>query len=140
MILIEKNGDLFSSTDSKAHCISADCRLGAGIALHFRRRYGQINNIKTQRKKVGQVAYFEHTPGEYIFNLVPKQRFWEKPTYADLYQCLKDLTLICEQLGVRRLALPKIGCGLDNLEFTRVRKLIVQAFNTKDIVITIFKQ
>ncbi|CAH2221431.1 Hypothetical predicted protein [Pelobates cultripes] len=45
-------GDLFScpSTDSLAHCISADCRMGAGIALQFKKRFKRVEELKSQSK------------------------------------------------------------------------------------------
>lgn len=140
MILIDQPGDLFSSTDSKAHAISADCRLGKGIALEFRRLYGQVHNIKHQRKTVGEVAYFQHKPGEYIFNLVTKEKYWHKPTYDTLKTCLEELALICDSLTLKNLSLPRIGCGLDCLEYTRVREIIKEVFRSKDMIIRVYTQ
>ena len=52
--LQEKSGDLFScpSTDSLAHCISADVKMGAGIAVQFRKRFGNINSIQRQSMNI----------------------------------------------------------------------------------------
>jgi len=43
-------GDLFScpETDSLAHCISEDCRMGKGIAVLFKRKFGRVDEIKAQ--------------------------------------------------------------------------------------------
>uniref|UniRef100_A0A4W4ELJ7 O-acyl-ADP-ribose deacylase 1 n=1 Tax=Electrophorus electricus TaxID=8005 RepID=A0A4W4ELJ7_ELEEL len=45
-------GDLFScpATDSLAHCISEDCRMGVGIAVHFRKTFGGVKELLAQRE------------------------------------------------------------------------------------------
>ena len=46
----------------------------------------------------------------YIFNLVTKERYFQKPTYESLQSSLNNLRKLCEKLDVRVLAMPKIGC------------------------------
>ena len=43
-------GDLFSCHDSEslAHCISADARMGKGIAVLFKKKFGGVDEILTQ--------------------------------------------------------------------------------------------
>lgn len=45
-------GDLFAcpKTDSLAHCISEDCRMGAGIAVLFKKRFGGVQELLSQRE------------------------------------------------------------------------------------------
>ncbi|XP_040975785.1 ADP-ribose glycohydrolase OARD1 isoform X2 [Aquila chrysaetos chrysaetos] len=45
-------GDLFScpQTDSLAHCISEDCRMGAGIAVLFKKKFGGVQELLDQRE------------------------------------------------------------------------------------------
>ena len=45
-------GDLFScpGTASLAHCVSADMRMGKGIAVEFKKRYGHVEELKEQSK------------------------------------------------------------------------------------------
>lgn len=43
------NGDLFNATCSLAHCVGADFRMGAGIAIKFREIFGQVENLKSQK-------------------------------------------------------------------------------------------
>lgn len=124
MYLVEKSGDLFTSKLSKAHCVSADQRQGAGIALEFRRRYGHIDELLGQNKGVGEVAYFRNKYGEYIFTLITKEHYWEKPTYSSLCRSLHALSDLCKELGVRSLAIPRIGSGLDALSWNAVKKCI----------------
>lgn len=43
-------GDLFScpGSASLAHCVSADMRMGKGIAVEFKKRYGHVEELKKQ--------------------------------------------------------------------------------------------
>lgn len=138
MYLLEKKGDLFASELSKAHCVSADQRQGAGIALQFRRRYGRIDELVQQNKRVGEVAYFMNKNGEFIFTLVTKNRYWEKPTYCNFQQSLKALSDLCKKLGVWQLAIPRIGCGLDGLSWEVVKKSIEDTWEGTPMEITVY--
>lgn len=46
----EMHGDLFScpKTASLAHCVSADLRMGKGIASTFKQRFGGVDELKEQ--------------------------------------------------------------------------------------------
>nr|KAF6506955.1 O-acyl-ADP-ribose deacylase 1 [Rousettus aegyptiacus] len=46
-------GDLFTcpKTDSLAHCISEDCRMGAGIAVLFKKKFGGVQELLNQHYK-----------------------------------------------------------------------------------------
>lgn len=52
--VIEVNNDLFDMPEdySLAHCVSSDLRLGKGIALEFKRRYNNIETLKSQNRKL----------------------------------------------------------------------------------------
>uniref|UniRef100_A0A3B3Z374 Macro domain-containing protein n=1 Tax=Poecilia mexicana TaxID=48701 RepID=A0A3B3Z374_9TELE len=55
-------GDLFSCPrdESLAHCISEDCRMGAGIAVMFKKKFGRVSELKEQKKLPGQCAVLAH--------------------------------------------------------------------------------
>ncbi|GAB5571493.1 ADP-ribose glycohydrolase OARD1 isoform X1 [Prionailurus iriomotensis] len=65
-------GDLFAcpKTDSLAHCISEDCRMGAGIAVLFKKKFGGVQELLNQQKKSGEVAVLKRD-GRYIYYLWP---------------------------------------------------------------------
>jgi len=44
------SGDLFScpEDDALAHCISEDCRMGAGIAVMFKKQFKGVEELKEQ--------------------------------------------------------------------------------------------
>ena len=48
--LTERTGNLFScpASESLAHCISADVRMGKGIAVSFKTKFGGVDELKSQ--------------------------------------------------------------------------------------------
>ena len=72
-----------------------------------------------------------------VFNLVTKNKYWNKPTYSDLNKTLEMLKKFIIKLDIKYLAMPKIGCGLDKLHWNKVKKNIENIFNDLDIEIVI---
>jgi len=122
-------GDLFTDSDPEAalvHCVSRDLRMGRGIATTFRDMFGPsgIRQLEAQQAAVGGVAVLSVGGGRLCFNLVSKERYWHKPTYDSLRLSLRELRRQCESHGVTRVAMPRIGCGLDRLHWDRVLPMI----------------
>uniref|UniRef100_A0A3B3WKH7 Macro domain-containing protein n=1 Tax=Poecilia mexicana TaxID=48701 RepID=A0A3B3WKH7_9TELE len=55
-------GDLFSAPnqESLAHCVSEDLRMGKGIAVLFKKNFGQVTALKEQKKLTGECAVLTH--------------------------------------------------------------------------------
>ena len=55
----EKNGDLFDcpETDSLVHCVSADLRMGKGIAVIFKKKFGGVEELRLQGKEIKLVEF-----------------------------------------------------------------------------------
>ena len=51
-MLHHKTGDLFScpETDSLAHCVSKDLAMGKGIAVIFKKTFGDVEELRAQSK------------------------------------------------------------------------------------------
>lgn len=132
-------GDLFTSpaSESLAHCISADAKMGKGIAVMFKKQFGGVDEIMSQEQKPGGCAVLERD-SRYIYNLVTKERYFQKPTYKTLESSLKRMNRHCELNAVRNLSMPKIGAGLDKLEWRRVEEIIKKVFERTEISITVY--
>lgn len=124
----EKQGNLFNSSDSLAHCVSVDLKMSKGIADIFRRKFGGIDILRSQDPKIGKALVLQDNE-RYILYLVTKQRYWQKPTYDNLRLSLEDALLKCKEYGITHLAMPRIGSGLDNLEWQQVKNIIMDIFN-----------
>ena len=131
--VIEK--DLFTVDDSYylAHCISADYVLGAGIAVQFNRRF----NMRRRLKQVGTGVWPDCILVGRVFNLVTKERAFHKPTYDSLKESLEIMRLLAVKNHASKIAMPLIGCGLDQLEWGKVLQILKDVFWYTDIEILV---
>lgn len=145
MIYEERMQDLFTVSDEYylVHCISGDYALGAGIAKTFDKKMDMKFKLFRDYPipnghayaNVGKALLIDHR----VFNLVTKNICWSKPTYQMLQMTLLDMKAQCEELGVKKLAMPLIGCGLDKLEWSKVSTFIQAVFDDTDIEILVCK-
>lgn len=142
---VEKQCDLFEEYGDKedvyfAHCISADCAMGAGIAVQFvdwfKKEYDFNLRYLCYRRGANEGTCIETRR---LFNLVTEEHCWDKPTYSSLERSLKCMAKTYMQnytinsmdgteAKVTTIVMPRIGCGLDQLEWTKVRNIIFKVF------------
>lgn|SRR5574344_1401944 len=150
MDYIEIRGDLFSDMKEGvgyAHCIANDGKYGAGIAPIF------IDKVFNIRDKVLSSLRSNKWTGEgkailipttyngkqvYAFNLVTKEITWSKPTYSTVEDALQDLKRLMIYRKIKEIRLPRIGCGLDGLNWSIVSDTIKSVFKDTDIVIKVY--
>lgn len=144
MIYNEEVRDLFTVPDNYylAHCISADFGMGKGIVVEFNKRFDMKR--KLQNKYPDFINEWNHRKWSFnciledrVFNLITKERYFHKPTYDSLYGSLNLMKFICIQKGINKIAMPIIGCGLDRLEWNKVRDIILEIFSDTDIEILV---
>lgn len=136
-----------------AHCISEDFALAGGIAREFDERFEMKGRLVTHtdftldyagtwrhngaRAIEIEVADLNCRQDIIVYNLVTKLRVNHKPTYHDLECALVDLRNKMVTGRKKKLAIPKIGCGIDGLEWKKVRQLIWEVFVHTDIQIKV---
>ena len=150
MIIKEVKKDLFTMPNdyALAHCISADFTLGAGIAKEFNKRLNARQKLfqvfpnswiyrwdKTKEKyRGGSIILFRDYT---FFNLITKRNYWDKPTLTTIENSLLWMKEQCEAYDIKKLAMPRIGCGLDRQNWTDVKALIEKVFADTDIEIVV---
>lgn len=141
MKLTIEHRDLFTVPHSYTlcHCISADFALGAGIAKKFTelgvredlfRKYGNW-----EWRGEGACLYTTATTWNGEFNLITKDKCYHKPTIISLGQAL--CAMRDHLIGGDKIAMPKIGCGLDRLKWEDVEQMLHNVFDSQDVEILV---
>jgi hypothetical protein len=111
--------------------------MSSGIAVSFRRRFGHVAELMDQRKRPGDVAILK-MGDRFIYYLVSKDLYLTKPVGVTvLSKCLLVMKEHCLEKGIMQLAMPKIGCGRDNLQWSQVSACIAQTFAGSGIKINV---
>lgn len=156
-------GDLFKVVDDlfkqgkepvAAHCIAADFGMSRGIAAQFVKKMNMRNLLHEamkaameQNKDIQFVLnpYQQSYGGTYqglvgeavkvshVYNLITKPWTYEKPTYKDFIAALESLKKAMVTSGETLLVIPKLGCGIDGLEWPAVNRIIKYTFGDTDI-------
>lgn len=142
----EYNGDLFEAPHEfiLAHCISVDAEMGAGIAKEFSKRMGgrdYINSYVRPYTSNSTCVKSNLKDGRVVYNLVTKNRYYQKPSYNSLTESLyslKEQLLESSDGNVVKLAMPRIGSGLDKLTWRKVRRIIKQIFADTNFDIAVY--
>ena len=86
-----------------------------------------------------QVYLFWGSTGKcYIYSLVHEERFYDKPDLSTLSRTLEELKIHASTNGVSTIALPKLGCGLDQMNWQEVVKLFRDIFADADVQIIVY--
>ena len=147
MIYREEVRDLFSIPDDYylAHCISADFGMGKGIVVEFNKRFDMKHILRTKYPDYVNQFHRQKRLSDCIlegrvFNLITKERYFEKPTYNTLTGALCKMRGLCRSENIHKIAMPIIGCGLDRLEWDKVSRIIKDVFQEEDIEILVCRK
>ena len=143
MIINERKGNLFE-LDRKytlVHCISEDCKMGAGIATQFDKKFKNMKTELLETIKINNLSFpiTLHYTGrkQNVLNLITKKVYYGKPTYKTITECIKQMKWYIEEYNIRYLAMPKIGCGLDKLQWGKVRSILEEELKDIDVEIEV---
>ena len=115
--------------------------MSKGIAKQFKARFGRVKTLLDMKVEVGGVATLmdHHHHHRFIYYLITKKMHYDKPTYNNLRCSLLAMKNHMMENGVDKLAMPKIGCGLDGLDWNEVKNIIHEVFNDANLEIEVFQ-
>lgn len=117
------------------HCISADAKMGAGIALPMRVEFGLIElQFEADRKPFEVGTCVEYNK---VFNLITKKNYWDKPTYITMHDALTAMKHNVLRKNIKKVYMPRIGSGLDRLDWLEVSRMIKEILEDVDIEIIV---
>lgn len=143
MLLKEIKGNIFENISNVSiyylHCLSKDWYLGGGIAQQFQNKFKimeQLEEIfhKDKDKYINSKVILTGN----VFNMFTKIFVFQKSSYSSIESCLKKVKSICSEKNISKLAMPRIGCGIDGLCWSKVKKIIESVFENSDIEISVY--
>lgn len=144
-----KTGDIFEE-EAEAIVNTVNCVgvMGRGIALQFKKRFPEnfkVYEAACKQKKVVPGKMFVYETGsligpQYIINF-PSKRHWRGASrMEDIESGLQDLVKTIENLSIKSIALPPLGCGLGGLDWNDVRTRIENALSQlSDVEVIVFE-
>ena len=105
-----------------------NCRRVNGLQEYCRKTKPTVGSI---------IPYLDPESNNFIYNLVTKSKFFEKPTLDNLKISLEEMRGHALLNNITKISMPNIGCGLDKLQWTDVLKLIQDTFTYSGIQIQI---
>ena len=101
-----------------AHTISADRAMKKGFAESISKRYPELRHFcNSIHANINDILIFtDPKSGQIIYNLITKQRYFQKPTYDAIFNTLSEMKDAIAN-NIRSIAMPKIACGLDKMSF-----------------------
>ena len=141
MTLIEIPVDLFEcKIEGKnflyVQCGSADLALGAGIAAQFNKHFDVRNKAREKKEEVYVGKCIITHPGP-VATLITKEKYWKKPDYNTLRLALIALKKETIEKRTEMLIMPHIGCGLDRLDWGKVKDVLWDTFKDMNICIIV---
>ena len=131
---------ILEQPNSIGHCISADAQMSKGFAQFLSERIPRLRRVcrRANLMKDQVFPFWDSSSRQYIYNLVTTKKFSDKPTLSTLAQTLQNMQAHATVHRVSTVAIPKIGCGLDQMNWQDVVKLLRNIFAYSDIQIVVY--
>lgn len=133
-------GDLFAN-ENKAKAFAIDCNIegvmNTQMGIAFRNRYPQMYQEYVQlcqaeprQFRLGHVFTWHAPDGMIVYNLaIHSSQFYSIAGVNVLDQAFREMRKQADAEGVTAIAMPSVGGGMGNLNWTRARKSLERAFN-----------
>lgn len=138
MITLGQGNLLRARAEALVNTVNCVGVMGRGVALQFRRAFPQ--NYEAYKRacernevQIGKMFCVELPISDIprvIINF-PTKRHWREPSkLAYIEAGLVDLVRVINELDIRSIALPPLGCGLGGLDWSEVRPRIEDALTS----------
>lgn len=127
-----------------ANGISRDLNFGTGLPAVFDKMYNMKEKIETfcQDEYTHEVAIElgEAVLIDNVFNLVVKESSYDKPDRDRLLDAITDMRDQMDEDMITKLAIPKICCGRNGLNWDDVKAMFELVFVDSDVQILVCTQ
>ena len=142
------DGDLFEAVDEAwdeidqnvfalVNTVNCEGYMGRGVALKAKKRFKKNFEAYARACEVSEVQPGEMFVAEIdnpplikeplVINFPTKNRWRKKSEMEYITAGLKDLVRVIRERGIKKIAIPPLGCGLGGLDWSEVKPLIVDA-------------
>jgi O-acetyl-ADP-ribose deacetylase (regulator of RNase III) len=149
MIQINRGNLLKAQAESLVNTVNTKGIMGKGIALQFKQAFPLMFRDYEKACKVGEVQLGKMHVFDlggltgrprWIINFPTKGHWRERSRLSDIETGLEDLVETVRRLGIRSIAIPRLGCGNGGLNWADVRPRIDAAFtNLPDVNVLLFE-
>ena len=139
-IVYGNENSVLEQPKSIGHCISADAQICKGFAQFLSKRVPRLmRTCRLANLLKDQVfPFWDASSRRYIYNLVTKEKYSDKLDLQTLATTLQNMQAHATKHGISSIAIPKIGCGLDQMSWEDVVKLLRNIFAYLDIQIVVY--
>ncbi|WP_394615562.1 macro domain-containing protein [Lentzea sp. JNUCC 0626] len=141
VVIVQGSGDLLDA-DVAALVNAVNCVgvMGKGLALQFKQRHPTYFSAYAAACATGEVRLgrVHVVPLDRCFISFPtKKHFRSRSKLSDVAAGLDDLARVIEELELRSVAVPALGCGLGGLVWSDVEPLIVAKLGPLDATVVV---
>lgn len=143
--LVQVNSNVLSENNEVkiiVHAVAADLKCSAGIAAEIRSKFGIPEANKKQLKPGSVIPHKSNN--KIVLNLVTKYQSCHKfaqnrnQFLKNFEDGIKGLSKYCIQNNISVISMPKIGTGLDELDWNYVKYILCREFHDFPITIYVF--
>ena len=126
--------------NSIGHCISADAHMSKGFAKFLPEGIPQVRRVcRRANLMMDQVFHFwDSSSCRYIKDFVTKEKYLDRHNLPTLSKTLQKMQSHAIMQKISKIVMPKIGCGLDQMNWQDVVKLLRDIFAFSDTKFVVY--
>jgi O-acetyl-ADP-ribose deacetylase (regulator of RNase III) len=144
-MILETTGDILTAdVEALVNPVNTVGVMGAGLACQVKHTFPDVFRAYAaacQRDELRTGIVIAHPTGtnpRYVVSFPTKQH-WRDPSKLEwIEQGLIGLRETIDDLGIRSIAIPPLGCGLGGLDWPDVRGLIVERLGDLDVDVVLY--
>ena len=147
-----KHNDLLKQQpDAIINTVNCVGVMGKGIALQFKKAFPEnykayAKACKNNEVKIGKMFIYQtgfldsNIHSKYIINFPTKEHWRGNSKIEYIEKGLDDLYNVIQDLNIKTLAMPPLGCGNGGLNWTDVKKLIINKLSPiEDLILYLYE-
>jgi O-acetyl-ADP-ribose deacetylase (regulator of RNase III) len=136
-------GNLFDAdVDALAHGVNCQGSMGGGIAAEFARRYPKMKDRYAELCEARLLNpgsyYLRRSDKPAIYNLATQQLPGPDAQLEWIEIAVKAMLKDAESVGMKSIAMPRIGCGIGGLQWSEVGPAIQKLATQSSIDLTVY--